>query len=120
MIKKVSISVLKKDFYKLLKELENNEGLDLIVTKNNLPIAVVMSWKRYRALRETLALGTPDLDASSKKAKEDIKQGQWLTHEEMKKKFSLPLTEKEKETLNEFSKSAKYRLRQRLQRMPKT
>ena len=67
MIKKVSISVL-KDFYKLLKELEIMR-IRLNCNKNNLPIAVVMSWKRYRALRETLALGTPDLDAVVKKRK---------------------------------------------------
>lgn len=63
----ITITEARTQFPEMLKSLgEDNEQ---VITKENLPVLVVVSWKRYRALRELLAmLPTENLDAASKKA----------------------------------------------------
>lgn len=113
-MKRVSISDLKRNFHKLLMDLQNNENLELVVTINNRPMAVIISWKRYRALRETLALAESDEESRIQKVIEDSKHGHWMTSEELKKNLGLPLTAKEEENLKKFQKSGKYRRREKL------
>ncbi len=121
-MRKVPASLLGKELTEILKEWkkdrESQWDSGLFVTKNNRPVAVVVSWERYIALRQIIALGTPHLEAQIKRAEQDIKHGRWMTSEEMKKNLGLQLTEKEEETLKKFQKSAECRRRQRLQRMP--
>ncbi len=109
MLKQVSISDLKKNCEKLFKKLENGEESCLVVMENGRPLAVIMSWKHYRGLREALALAEPDLATRVKKALEERKQGQLMTSEGVKKKIGLPLTKKEKEMLKRSKKDLKNR-----------
>lgn len=87
-MRKVSVSRLKKDFYKLCKELKNKPELVFVVTENNLPVAVVLPWESYRALRENITvLSNPLFAKRAERAAKEIKQGKALTAEELKKKI---------------------------------
>lgn len=116
MLKKVSISDLEKNCEKLFKKLEGNEDSGYVVMENNRPLAVIISWKRYRGFRETLALAQPYFDARIKKVVKDHKRGRWMTGEEVMKKLGVPLTKEEREKLRKFRKSDAYREREKLKR----
>lgn len=109
MMKKVSLSVFRRDLSKLCRELKDSEDSGLVITKNNLPVAVVISWKRYRALLETImVLNDPSVMAKADKtAKEFAKGKRGMSTMELKKKLGLPLTEKEERMLKKSKQDIK-------------
>ena len=79
MLKKVSISDFKRNFYKLCKKLKNGEYSGLLITINNIPQTIVTSWERYQSLQGIKTLSGKPLTEKEKKmlkkSEEDIKQG---------------------------------------------
>lgn len=91
MLKKVSISELRRRLNQLCNKLRDNEDTDLVATKRNLPLVVVMSWKKYRGMRETIsylsALSGNELEKQAQRARDP--KTKTYTSKELKRKLGL-------------------------------
>jgi len=63
---------------------------EYIITVNGTPAAVLMSPQAYESIRETEEImADPQLMAEIKEGEEDIKKGNYVTLEELKKELKL-------------------------------
>lgn len=84
----ITITEARSQFPEMLKALtEENEQ---VVTKDNLPVLVVVSWKRFRALREMLALLSTkeSLDALDRASQKAATRTDIMSAEEIRNKLS--------------------------------
>lgn len=90
MTRMLTVSEAKTKFFKLVDGVEGRED-EVVVTKNGKPAAILLNYREYHSLLETLeVLSDPKAMARIREAEAQLKQGggRWLTREEA---FDLPL-----------------------------
>jgi antitoxin YefM len=89
MIKTLPITEARKDLTTLVDKA--NKTLDeYIITVNGSPSAILMSFEEYESWKETMdILADPKLVKAIKEGEEDIKNGRFVTLEELEKELKL-------------------------------
>ncbi len=93
----ISISEARKKIFKIAEEVQKPSNY-YTLTENGRPKAVIMSAEEFESLMENLEiLSNPKIMADIKKAEEEIKRGEYITLDELKKELNY------KEMNNSFS-----------------
>ena len=76
------ITKVKKEFLDVIKEMVEEEST-ITVTKNGMPVGVMMTWERYEALLETIEiLADPKVVKALKASERDFRAGKVYTHKD--------------------------------------
>ena len=79
----VPISKARSDLSKLIRRLENLEEA-VVVTKNGVPAAVILSMEKYRGLLETLEMLSDEKTIKSlRTSMRQLRKGKWLKYDEV-------------------------------------
>jgi len=73
-----------------LVENANKKLVEYVITVNGFPAAVLISAAEYESWKETNEImGNPELMKAIKEGEEDIKNGEFVTFEDLKKELNL-------------------------------
>ena len=76
------ITKVKKEFLDVIKEMTREEST-ITVTKNGMPVGVMMTPERYEGLLETIEiLADPKITKALKASERDFRAGKVYTHED--------------------------------------
>lgn len=76
MLKKVSVTDLKRNLHALFKELKNGKYSGLLVTRYKIPVAVIVSWEKCEQLKKRLGLPlSKNEEKMLKKSEKDATDG---------------------------------------------
>ena len=76
------ITKVKKEFLDVIKEMNEDEST-ITVTKNGIPVSVMMTPERYEALLETIEiLADPRITKTLKASERDFRTGKVYTHKD--------------------------------------
>lgn len=88
---KISAKKARDDFSKVLKDIAERE--EFVVEVHGIPSAVMVNYTEYKQMQEELEdyriLNNPDVIKRIKEAEEDIKKGDVMTLDELKKELGL-------------------------------
>jgi len=78
----IPVTQVKKELLEIVKEMAE-EDLTVAVTKNGIPVSVLMSAARYEGLLETIEiLADRSVVKALAKSSKELKSGKVITHEE--------------------------------------
>lgn len=85
----IPASQARKDFFSILEKIAG--GFRYTITQNGYPKAVVLSADEFESWVETLAVANefPNLLSELKKARQDYKNGEYITLDGLLKKYEL-------------------------------
>jgi len=77
------VTKVKRDLLDIVKRMQEEEAT-IALTRNGVPVSVMMSLSRYEALLETIdILSDKQILSSLEKSKKDFKVGKVFSHEEV-------------------------------------
>ena len=83
MLRTIPLSEAKAHLSEIVKDVSETEEV-VVISKGGAPSTVLMSVGEYESLMETLEiLSDPDLMKRIKQAEKELKEGKFLTHEEV-------------------------------------
>ncbi len=79
----------RKNFFAMLKKIET-PGVSVVITHEGHPKGIFLSVDEYESLLETLdIMSDPDTVAALREAKRDKEKGDFITLDELRKKFGV-------------------------------
>lgn len=89
MSKYITATEARKRFYAVIEEADH-PGMSVVVTHEGLPKVVLMSFDEFEGWQETMeVMSDPSLVADIKESLRQLKKGDTITLEELKKKLKL-------------------------------
>ena len=79
----IPITKAKNELLEVIREVETNDDT-IAITKNGVPVAIILSMERFTGLLETLEILSDEGAMSSlRKSIQEAKHGEWVPYEEV-------------------------------------
>ena len=79
----VPITKAKADLLDLIRDIQANDT-DVTVTKNGVPVAVILSIRKLESLLDTIEILSDERTMKAlKRARQQARKGQWISYEEV-------------------------------------
>jgi len=79
----VPVTKAKADLLELIRDIQANDT-DVTVTKNGVPVAVILSMRKLESLLDTIEILSDERTMKAlKRARQQARKGQWISYEEV-------------------------------------